>query len=217
MRPFLEQSVFDKHAHVKGCVRLPIALDGNQLGAEVAALPASVWGSTAGRKGVHRAAEALFLRGHAPAEGEMPIEDRPILKDVPYLRTFIEETMPAPPLRALLAKLPAGARIPPHVDRGAYFNNSIRIHVPIETNDEVWMYCDGRGYHMGVGEVWALNNISTHAVWNAHPSQSRTHLICDFLPSEQLLDLIAQGEKGLGRPIDESDQAALAAPPAANG
>lgn len=204
-----DQPGFDKHAHVKGCVRMPLALDPDRLRAEVAALPSDVWGSTAGRKGVHRAAEALFLRGYAPAEGERPIEDRPALDSLPYLRAFLEETIPAPPLRALLARLPAGERIPPHVDRGAYFNNSVRIHVPIETNDDVWMYCDGRSFHMRVGEVWTLNNIATHAVWNAHPSRSRTHLICDFLPTAPLLDLIARGESNLGRPIGDSDQAGI--------
>jgi hypothetical protein len=47
-----------------------------RLQAEVAALPESAWAGTGGRVGVHRAAQAIFLRGFAPAEGEKPIEDR---------------------------------------------------------------------------------------------------------------------------------------------
>lgn len=196
---------FDKHAHVDGCVRLPLAPDVERMRAEVAALPGSLWGTTAGRVGVHRAAEALFLRGYAPAEGDKPIEDRPVLDQLPTFRQFLEEVVPASALRALLARLPAGAIIPAHVDRGAYFANSVRIHVPVETNEEVWMYSAGRAYHMRVGEVWALNNIARHGVWNRHPSLARTHLICDFLPAEPLLSLIARGERGLGRPVNDAD------------
>ena len=206
MSEALHQSTFDKHAQVHGCMRLPLTMDVDRMQREVAALPNDVWGTTAGRVGVHSAAEALFLRGHAPAEGKLPIDDRPALDHLPYLRSFIEAMIPARPLRALLARLPAGATIPPHVDRGAYFANSIRIHVPIETNEEVWMYCDGRAYHMRVGEVWALNNIAKHGVWNRHPSQSRTHLICDFLPDPPLLDMLARGARGLGRPMLIDDQ-----------
>jgi hypothetical protein len=206
MRELAARNHFDKHAHLQGCVRLPLALDANRLGEEVAALPGNFWGTTAGRVGVHRAAEAVFLRGYAPAEGNKPIEDRPALNSLPYLRSFLEEMVPAQPLRALLARLPAGATIPPHVDRGSYFANSIRIHVPVETNDRVWMLCAGKAYRMVPGEIWVLNNGAEHGVWNRHESLSRTHLICDFLPTEQLLALLEKGEWGLGIPIAEADK-----------
>jgi hypothetical protein len=60
------------------------------------------------------------------------------------------------------------------------------------------MYCAGRSYRMQSGEAWALNNSTTHGVWNADPECSRTHLICDFLTSPALLDLIARAERDLG-------------------
>ena len=31
-----------------------------------------------------------------------------------------------------------------------------------------------------------LNNSAQHGVWSCHPSLSRTHLICDFLPTPEL-------------------------------
>lgn len=189
---------FDKQAQLQGCVRLPLALDADRLRDEVGALPAGIWGTTAGRVGVHRAAEAVFLRGYAPAEGVKPIEDREVLDSLPYLRSFLQDIVPAEPLRALLARLPAGAIIPPHVDRGNYFASSIRIHVPIETNDRVWMLCAGRAYRMVPGEAWVLNNGAEHGVLNRHHSSSRTHLICDFLPTPELMALIEQGEVDLG-------------------
>ena len=60
------------------------------------------------------------------------------------------------------------------------------------------MVAAGLTYCMRAGEVWALNNSTIHAVWNAHPTISRTHLICDFLPSTELLELLMTGERDLG-------------------
>ena len=193
------QPTLDKQTLVGGCVRLPLAVDAARLQAEFANLPASVWGSTGGRVGVHRAAEALFLRGYAPAEGNKPIEDRPALDLLPYVRHVIEELIDAQPLRCLLARLPAGAAIPPHVDRAPYFSKSLRVHVPVETHELSWMVCAGQVYLMRAGEVWMLNNSTTHAVWNEHATLSRTHLICDFLPSEALLGLLSRGDRSLGQ------------------
>jgi hypothetical protein len=196
--------IIDKQAIVGGCVRLPLRVDEKRLLAEVTALPTALWGTTAGRVGVHSAAEALFLRGFAPAEGKNPIEDRPALERLPYIRSFVEEMIPAQPLRALLARLPAGAKIPPHVDQPPYFSKSLRIHVPVETNDEVLMFAQGKPYYMRPGEVWALNNSGPHAVWNRNPMLSRTHLICDFLPSAELIDLIQRGDRDLDGILPEA-------------
>jgi hypothetical protein len=49
-----------------------------------------------------------------------------------------------------------------------------------------------------------------HGVWNADPERSRTHLICDFLTSPALLDLLARAERDLGSvepAVDERVQA----------
>jgi len=193
--PFL-----DKGRLIGGCVRLPLSIDDERLRLEVAALPAAVWGSRGGRVGVHAVAEAVFLRGFAPAEGDKPVEDRPVLDELPYARSIIEELIPAKRLRCLLAKLPPGAVVGQHVDRPPYFGKTLRVHVPVQTNGSVHMLAAGLCYGMQAGEVWVLNNSAAHAVWNAHASAWRTHMICDFLPSPELLDLLSRGERGLGCP-----------------
>lgn len=192
------QPTLDKTALIGGCARLALRADAARLQAEVSRLSPALWGTTGGRVGVHRSAEALFLRGHAPAQGELPIHDREPLNDLPYVRALIE-SIPAAPLRCLLARLPAGGCIAPHIDRAPYFSKSIRIHVPVTTSDLNYMLCAARTYTMKEGEVWALNNCAMHAVWNAHPTQSRTHLICDFLPAPELLVLLATADRELGR------------------
>jgi hypothetical protein len=138
------------------------------------------------------------LRGFAPAEGELPVEDRPVLEHLPYARFIIEKVIAAPPMRCLLARLPAGGVIARHIDKAPYFGKTLRVHVPVETNESVFMVSRGLCYSMQTGEVWLLNNSANHAVWNAHPSRSRTHLIMDFLPSPALLDLLARAERHLG-------------------
>lgn len=194
-----DHPVLDKRALLGGCVRLPLRIDVERLRAEVEALPQARWGTSGGRIGVHRAAEAIFLRGHAPAEGEQPIADRDVLTALPYARRIFTELVPAPPLRCLLARLPGGAIVPPHVDRAPYFAKCLRLHVPVATHARAWMICDGLAYQFAAGEAWVLDNCAVHAVWNEDPLRPRTHLICDFLPTPPLLARIAAGERGLGR------------------
>jgi hypothetical protein len=194
--------ILDKASLIGGCVRLPLSIDADRLRGEVERLPPALWGHSAGRVGPHGVAEALFLRGFAPAEGDLPVEDRPELSLLPYVQEILE-ALSAPPLRCLLARLPALATIRPHRDLPLYFSKTLRLHIPIVTHREVYMFATGLSYRMAPGEVWALNNSATHAVWNAHPTQARTHLICDFLGDAGLLDLIARGDRDLGEDIPE--------------
>jgi hypothetical protein len=194
------QAVLDKESLVGGCMRLPLQVDAERLRAEVESLPETYWGSRAGRIGVQRPAEAVFLRGYAPADGDKPVEDRPALQYLPYVREIIGNLIPAPPLRCLLARLPPGATVAPHIDEIApYFAKTLRLHVPVITHEHAWMLAGSRVYVMRAGEVWVLNNSAPHGVWNEHESLARTHLICDFLPAPELLALLPRGERDLGR------------------
>lgn len=200
------QPVLNKLALIGGCARLPVRVDGTQLLAEVGQLPPAIWASSGGRVGVHAAAQAVFLRGFAPAEGDKPIDDRPILAQLPYVSWIISTLIAAPAQRCLLARVAAGGSIAPHVDRAPYFSKTIRIHVPVETHEGAYMLCGGQCYVMRRDEVWALNNSAEHAVWNAHPTLSRTHLICDFLPSSRLLELLGSSDRALAREQPEVRQ-----------
>ena len=190
--------VLDKSKVIGACTRLPMQVDAARLRAEVEALPAEVWATTGGRVGVHREAGALFLRGYAPAEGDKPIEDRPVLDLLPYCREIIETRFGSAPLRCLFARLPGGKFVAEHADMGDYFTKTIRIHVPVITHPLAWMMCDRLCYVMAEGEVWALNNSARHAVWNADPALARTHMICDYLTNPVLEDLLRRGERDLG-------------------
>jgi hypothetical protein len=200
------QPVIDKTALVGGCLRLPLQIDAQRLAAEIDALPLSLWGTRGGRVGVHRDAEALFLRGYAPAQGALPIEDREPLALLPYAREIIEKLIPAPAQRCLLARLPGGVSVAPHIDRAPYFAKTLRLHFPVHTHERAWMMAGPLCYLMKPGEAWVLNNSSPHAVWNADPELSRTHMICDFLPTPALLQLLAAGDRTLGQRVESVER-----------
>jgi hypothetical protein len=192
------QPFLDKQTLVGACLKLPLALDPLRLQAEVSALPPSVWGTTDGRVGVHRVTESVFLRGHAPAEGDLPVTERPPLAHLPYVREIIEKLIPAVAMRCLLALLPPGGRIASHIDRAPYFSQTIRLHMPVVSNENAVMFCAGYKYRMHPGEIWALNNCAPHSVWNGDTDLARIHLICDFLLSEDLSALLRNGQRDLG-------------------
>ena len=157
-------------------------------------------------------ARAIYRNDHIAASqpgatrsGPGTSSSRPVLGRLPYVREVLALLL-APPQRCLLARLPAGRTIAPHIDRAPYFSKTVRIHVPIITSDRVFMLCAGCSYRMGPGEVWGLNNSTRHGVWNADPGQSRTHLICDFVTTPEFLALLARGERTLGEPNPEVDQ-----------
>lgn len=187
----------DKRSLIGGCLRLPVSIDINRLRAEVDALPAEIWNSQGGRVAVHRDAGAVFLRGYAPKEGDKPIEDRPALDALPYAREIIETKFGSKPLRCLIARLAGGGVVTLHTDIGGYFDRTIRIHVPVISNPRAWMVCASLSYVMVPGEAWALNNSTMHAVWNEH-SEPRTHMICDYFATPELLSLLGRGERNLG-------------------
>jgi hypothetical protein len=199
------QPILDKTALIGACARLALRFDVARLAAEVASLPASSWGTSGGRVGVHLAAQALFLRGFAPAEGNRPIDDRPALAALPYIADIIQRQIPAPPMRCLLARLPGGARVLTHVDRAPYFAQTIRLHIAVTSHERAFMYCAGQRYVMHPGELWALNNSAPHGVWNADPARERTHLICDFMPAAQLCRLLAAGDHDLGQRVGTAE------------
>ena len=192
------QPYLDKAALIGGCIRLPLEFNAARLAAEVESLPSAFWGTTGGRVGVHSAAEGIFLRGYAPAEGNLPIEDRPAITELPYVREIIQERIPAPPMRCLLARLQGGARVATHIDRAPYFAQTIRLHIAVTSHEHAYMFCAGQCYVMRPGELWALNNTAPHGVWNADATRERTHLICDFLPTPELGSLLAAGARDLG-------------------
>lgn len=92
--------------------------------------------------------------------------------------------------RVFVAKLAAGASIPPHSDRialaeeafplrqppAAYYD---RYHIVLESNPGVVFRCGEEQVYMDRGEVWWFNNQLEHEVVN-NSGEDRVHLIVDI-------------------------------------
>ena len=88
-------------------------------------------------------------------------------------------------IRAMAAKLLAGAVIKPHCDSHPSFHNSHRIHVPITTSPRVRFNIDGRPYQFEVGKAYELNNQLNHSVMNKG-TDDRITFIFDYVPPSAL-------------------------------
>jgi hypothetical protein len=189
---------FDKRDHVLACKRLPLRIDAARLQAEVAALPAELWGNV--RAPVHRETRSLFLKGHAPALKIPGDPDQPALASCPYVRELLYGLLPGTPGKCLLAGLRPRGIVYPHIDAdNDYFTGSFRVHLPVSTNPQVSLFCNGRFFRMAAGEAWTLNNLAPHAVVNDHPVDERVHLIFDVFPAPEAVALVdgvveAEGE-----------------------
>jgi hypothetical protein len=188
--------VLDKARLVGGCLRCQLTIDARDC-VRRSNPPAALWQGTGGASACTRWRRPFPARLRA-GRGPEAHRGRPPLAQLPYARSIIEELIGAYPLRCLLARLPPGAVIDPHIDKAPYFAKSLRVHMPVVTNAQAWMYCAGLSYKMLPGEVWVLNNSDMHGVWNASTEQARVHMICDFEPSPALLERMARGERHLG-------------------
>ena len=81
--------------------------------------------------------------------------------------------------RIMLARMAPGGVIHPHRDANPAAKWPHKIHVPIQTSDQVTFYVDGVGYHLAEGEAVEVNNMGLHAVTNEGDSD-RIHLIFEY-------------------------------------
>ena len=102
---------------------------------------------------------------------------------VPLMESVLEQHYPpgGKILRSMLAKLPPGGLIKPHVDKHESFHVAHRIHVPLTTNARVRFMIDGRPYQFEVGQAYELNNQKRHSVMNKGKTD-RVTLIFDYMP-----------------------------------
>jgi hypothetical protein len=86
--------------------------------------------------------------------------------------------------RIMLARMPAGGVIHPHVDENRSAAWPHKIHVPIKTNPQVEFYVDPDVHHLQAGQAYEVNNRGVHAVRNLG-AESRIHLIFEYYDQDQ--------------------------------
>jgi Aspartyl/Asparaginyl beta-hydroxylase len=86
--------------------------------------------------------------------------------------------------RVMLARMAPGGVINPHRDENAAAKWPHKIHVPLQTNDDVTFYVDGIGYKLAEGEAVEVNNMGVHGVEN-RGTTDRIHLIFEYYDLDQ--------------------------------
>ena len=111
-----------------------------------------------------------------PAWAQWQAQLRPIMdaavKPYGYARGFYP--------RIMLAKLPAGAFVAPHVDGDPSGNRPHKIHVPLLTNADTYFFVADQRYHFVEGHAYEVNNAARHSAVNSGRSD-RVHLIFEYL------------------------------------
>jgi hypothetical protein len=86
--------------------------------------------------------------------------------------------------RVMLARLPAGGVIQPHIDANPAAKWPHKIHVPISTNPGVVCGFGGGEHHFPAGEAVEVNNLGPHWVRNLGDTD-RVHLIFEYYDADQ--------------------------------
>ncbi len=97
----------------------------------------------------------------------------------------IMDCLPCDIERSRFMRIQPGYVMPMHIDSDPYWDDRVRIHVPIVTNDKVEFQCAEETRHMKVGECWIFDNKKPHGVVNGG-NEARVHLVMDTLGSKEL-------------------------------
>lgn len=173
----------------------------------VLALPEAVWdaenASKPNRFGALDATRHIIFRFVSNFVDWRESYERPLWRDWKHLLEPVLTTATAPygytrfafP-RVMLARIAPGGVIHPHRDQNPAAKWPHKIHVPLQTNEDVTFFVDGTGYHFAEGEAVEVNNMGMHAVQN-RGATDRIHLIFEYYDLDQpepawLADVIAQ-------------------------
>ena len=86
--------------------------------------------------------------------------------------------------RVMLARMPAGGVIHPHIDANPAAKWPHKIHVPLTTNPGVVAFFGGDERHFPVGEAVEVDNLGPHWVRNTGETD-RIHLIFEYYDADQ--------------------------------
>jgi aspartyl/asparaginyl beta-hydroxylase (cupin superfamily) len=172
----------------------------------------NAWDAVTGRQdkiAVQREALAIPLRGlKKSAIGDKKRRDvhesrwTSTSRDYPIACAFLEQVafeLDSLLSRAKIVCLPAGRRVYPHIDRGAYYRLRNRYHLVLKSADGSWLKAADEEVRMREGELWWFDNDQMHEAHN-DGEHDRIHMIFDLLPrarvGEAFPELAMAGEIG---------------------
>ena len=169
-------------------LRLPLDFEPARLAADMEAISAAGWIAHFVTQNYDGDWSVIPLRG--PAGARHPVQmiysdptctefaDTPLLAAAPYLKEVLA-TLACPLQAVRLMRLAPGSTIKEHRDHDLCFEDgTVRIHIPVVTNDGVDFRLNGRRCVMPAGSAWYLRLSDPHKVANRGGSD-RVHLVID--------------------------------------
>lgn len=184
-------------------MRLPWRFDVDQALAEALSLPTQLW-RTHFNQGRHDGGwQALALRAvPQTALDILPVQasveayvDCDALRSCPSIKAILQ-SLGLPLQSVRLMQLLPGSEIMEHTDSGvsaAY--GEARLHIPLQTDDQVFFHIAGQRIPMHAGECWYTDVSLPHRVRN-RSGQTRLHLVVDVVVTERLALAFTQGDAG---------------------
>jgi hypothetical protein len=169
-------------------LRLPFSFDPGLLARDLRSLSADGWIRHFVRQNYEGDWSVIPLRGAAGAKHPVMMiysdptcrafEDTPMLAACPYFREVLGTF--AAPLRAVrLMRLTPGSVIKEHTDLELSFEEgTVRIHVPVVTNDRVEFHLNRSRVVLEAGSAWYLRLSDPHSVHNKGATD-RVHMVID--------------------------------------
>ena len=180
-------------------IKLPFSFDTQRLQQDLKRLESAGWIEHFVRQNYEGEWSVIPLRG--PANATHPVmmiysdptctdfADTPFLKESEYFPEVFA-AFKCPLLAARLMKLTPGSRIKEHTDLDlAAELGTVRLHVPIQTNDEVEFRLNGTRVVLKEGECWYLRLSDQHSVENRGKAD-RVHLVIDAKVNDWLSALL---------------------------
>ena len=174
-------------------IQLPLSFDAGALAAEISALEEELWRPHPSGLPGNSALPLVAAHGD-PARGDAlfgPMRPTPALQRCAYIRQVLG-SLQAVIGRVRLMRLSAGAEVDAHVDTNHYWNERVRVHVPILTNPSVQFFCGDAQTHMAAGECWIFDTWRRHRVTN-DSNLARVHLVVDTIGSGAFGKLVNAG------------------------
>jgi hypothetical protein len=185
-------------------LRLPLAYDPVRLAADMEAISASGWIAHFVTQNYDGDWSVIPLRG--PAGARHPIQmiysdptctefaDTPLLAAAPYLRQVLA-SLACPLQAARLMRLSPGSVIREHRDHDlAFEDGTVRLHIPVTTNDGVDFRLNGVRCVMPAGSAWYLRLANPHSVANRGDTD-RVHLVIDATVNDWVRALFERAEE----------------------
>jgi hypothetical protein len=180
-------------------LQLPIRFDAQRMQQEVTALAQQHWNMHYNKRhykgdwsivALHavdgQPANIYSIHNTADKAAIGRYKNTPLLDECTYLKQVLDYFQ-CEKTTVRLMKLNAGAVILPHHDTDMNIEaGEARLHIPVQTNEEVEFYLQEERIPMLEGECWYLNLSLEHRVSN-NGTSDRIHLVIDCIVNDWLL------------------------------